>query len=306
MDYEAFIKGKHLRHQATGFDPVVPLPSKAFDWQQRVITWLTQKGRAGVFAECGLGKSLMELAWSEQVVRKTNQPVLILTPLTVGPQMLREAEKFEIGVPVHLIRDQPARWESAIYIINYESMHKLDLSAFVGVSADEGSILKSYTGKRKQQLCSEFRHTPFKLSATATPAPNDHMELGNQAEFLGVMRSSEMLSRWFINDTMKAGGYRLCNHAKEDFWRWMASFSVCISKPSDVGGSDEGYDLPEMKLHWHSVDTNTMPAGQLILVNPMSIPASTHGSPNLRKCKASESGSDTPSRSGGTLAKLTS
>jgi hypothetical protein len=261
MSYQEFIKSKHVRHGHAGFDPITKIPPKLHDWQKRVVEWCCRKGRSAIFADCGLGKTAMQLSWCEQVAIKTGRPVLLLCPIAVGSQTIREADKFGISVPVGHGPDIPTG--PSIVVLNYESLHKVNASDFGGVCLDESSILKSFTGKVKQQLCGEFRDTPYKLACTATAAPNDHMELGNHAEFLGVMRSNEMLARWFINDTMKAGGYRLCNHAKRDFWRWVASWAVCISKPSDVGGDDTGYDLPPLQLTTHLVESQWKPKDQL-------------------------------------------
>jgi len=260
--YQSFLSTKHIRHQATGFDLVSELPAKMWDWQCRVAEWCCRKGRAAIFADCGLGKTIMQLAWCDQVRQLTRKPVLLLTPIAVGPQTVREAETFGVS-GVQLAKDDSNVTRPGIYVTNYHRLAKFDLSRFAGVCLDESSILKSFTGATKRQLCEGFADTPYKLACTATAAPNDHMELGNHSEFLGVMPSNEMLSRWFINDTMKAGGYRLRGHARDDFWRWVSSWAVCISLPSDVGGSDGGYRLPELVLHKHIIEDDTVPPGHL-------------------------------------------
>ena len=272
MNYHDFINSKHERHQSSGFTAGV-LPSLLFDWQKKIVEWCCRKGRSAIFAECGLGKTGMQLAWCEQVVKHTNKPVLLLAPIAVGHQTKRESEKFGIQCDVGTVKSQSDVNGPGIYISNYESLHKFDASSFDGVCLDESSILKSFTGKTKQQLCNEFKDTPYKLACTATAAPNDNMELGNHSEFLGVMRSSEMLCRWFINDTMKAGGYRLCKHAKRDFWRWISSWAVCVSKPSDIGGDDTGFDLPPLNINKHIVESNEIPKGFLFKPEPHSVNA---------------------------------
>lgn len=279
MDYGSFIAGKHTRHQSVGFELLVQLPPKLHDWQKRVVEWCCRKGRAAIFADCGLGKTAMQLAWAEQVVAKTGRSVLLLTPIAVAPQTLREADKFGIS-GVRIARDAADMVEAGIYVANYERLHKFDCSRVAGVCLDESSILKSFTGSTKRQLCEEFRNTPYKLACTATAAPNDHMELGNHSEFLGVMPSNEMLCRWFLNDTMKAGGYRLRGHARSDFWRWVASWAVCVSLPSDVGGDDAGYVLPELVVHKHVIEDATVAAGHLFRPENVAVSAT-----NVHKIK---------------------
>jgi len=254
MDYIDFIKSKHVRHRSNGFDPVSPLPSKLFDWQSRVVEWCCKKGRAGIFADCGLGKTAMQLAWCEQVAINTGMPVLLLTPIAVGQQTIREADKFEIDVPVGHGPQVPSG--PAIVVLNYESLHKVSASQFGGVCLDESSILKSFTGKIKQQLCREFAGTRYKLACTATAAPNDHMELGNHSEFLGVMDREVMLAKYFTHDSGDTSKWRLKRHGERDFWRWVSSWSVCISKPSDVGGDDGGFDLPPLHVTTHLVESD--------------------------------------------------
>jgi superfamily II DNA or RNA helicase len=200
--------------------------------------------------------------WAEQVVRHTGGKVLILCPVAVAPQTLREAEKFNIQVDVHICKQQ-SQVVSGITLTNYERLHLFDPSQFDGVVLDESSILKSYTGKTKQALCAAFANAAYRMACTATPAPNDRMELGNHSEFLGIMPSSEMLTRWFINDTMKAGGYRLMHHARKSFWEWMASWAVAISKPSDLGFADIGYKLPPLNITEHIVPSRQTAEGRL-------------------------------------------
>lgn len=251
MEYQKFLKMKHLRAEATGFTPKNLNPS-LFDWQAKIVEWSCKRGRAALFEDCGLGKTLQQLAWGEQVVRRCTNPLLLVCPIAVGKQTINESIKFGISVDVQQVKQQ-SEVKPGINITNYERLHLFNCSSFDAVILDESSILKNYTGKIKQQLCNQFKNTKYKLACTATPAPNDRMELGNHSEFLGIMPSNEMLSRWFINDTMKAGGYRLAGHARNDFWRWMSEWSVCISKPSDIGYSDDGYKLPALNIIEHVV-----------------------------------------------------
>lgn len=252
-DYMDFIRSKVRRAKPTGFNVELnALPSKMFDWQKRATQWALRLGRAAMFEDTGLGKTLQQLAWAEQVHRKTGKPIVVHTPLGVRWQTKSEAAKFGIGCPVDVV-DTPESVIDGINLINYEKLHLFDASVFGGVVLDESSCLKNFTGKIKRQLCDSYAATQYRLACTATPAPNDHMELGNHADFLGVMPSNEMLSRWFFNDTMNAGGYRLKGHAANDFWEWVTSWAICLARPSDIGGDDIGYDLPPMSIERHVV-----------------------------------------------------
>jgi len=250
-DYRKFLKQKHVRFKPVGFK-AKRINSKLFDWQAKIVDLACYRGRSALLEDCGLGKTIQQLAWGEQVVRQTKRPLLLVCPIAVGHQTVKEAIKFGISVDVQQAKNQ-SEVKKGINITNYERLHLFDPFLFDAVILDESSVLKNFTGKTKQQLCNAFKDTRYKLACTATPAPNDRMELGNHSEFLGIMPSNEMLSRWFINDTMKAGGYRLAGHAVKDFWRWMAEWAVCISKPSDIGYSDEGYHLPPLNIVEHVV-----------------------------------------------------
>lgn len=252
--YREFLNSKHIRSHRSGFTVSEDrLPSKLFDWQRLIVRWSLAAGRAALFEECGLGKTFQQLAWAEQVIRRENKPVLLLCPIAVGRQTVGEAEKFGISVDVRIAKQQ-SEVCTGINISNYERIHLFDPKEFVGVVLDESSILKSFNGKTKTQLCDSFRDTPYKLACTATPSPNDRMEIGNHSEFLGVMPSNEMLARWFINSGDKVGLYRLRKHGAKDFWRWVASWAVCIDKPSVLGFSDEGYSLPDLLTHTHLIE----------------------------------------------------
>lgn len=193
----------------------------------------------------------MALAWGDQIVRATNNPVLMLAPLAVGPQHAREAAR--LGIDARVIRDGSEVVAPNIYIINYDRLDRIDADQFGGVILDESSILKSFTGATTRKLIDMFRMTPYRLACTATPAPNDHMELGQHSQFLGVMDSNEMLARWFLADQKQMGRYRLKKAAVNPFWDWLASWARCVSKPSDIGFSDDGFILPELVTHYHEV-----------------------------------------------------
>jgi superfamily II DNA or RNA helicase len=244
-DYKQFIESKRKSSDSVGFE-AKSINDMLFPFQQAIVKWAVKRGRAAIFADCGMGKTPMQLEWANQIYKNENLNVLILAPLAVAAQTVREGRKFHIEA--HHARSMEDV-VPGITVTNYEILHKFDLSYFGAIVLDESSILKSYMGKTKMMLLSAFKDYKYKLACTATPAPNDHMELGNHAEFLGVMPSNEMLSRWFINDTMQAGNYRLKGHGKKDFWRWVSSWAVSLRVPSDIGNySDDGYVLPELKI----------------------------------------------------------
>lgn len=252
-EYRNFITSKTLMTAARGFEPE-PMPEPMFAHQKLATEFACQVGRSALFLDTGLGKSYCEIEFARQCVEQTGKPALILTPLAVARQMQGEAARF--GIEATVVREA-AEVAPGINIANYERLPKLDASVFGAVVLDESSILKAYTGATKRALCEAFRDTPYRLCATATPAPNDHTELGNHAEFLGVMPAQEMLMRWFINDTSTASqDWRLKGHAEADFWRWVASWSRCASMPSDLGGDDGGFVLPELRTIEHVVEAD--------------------------------------------------
>lgn len=261
-NYGEFISSKHIRALKNGFDVCdSDINQSLFDWQRAIVKWALKIGRAALFEDCGLGKTLQQLEWASQVCLHTGGNVLLLCPLAVQWQTAREAEKFGISTPVNVCESQ-SDVNPGITIANYEKLHHFDTASFVGVVLDESSVLKSYTGKTKRALVEQFCETRFKLACTATPAPNDRMELGNHSEFLGVMPSNEMLARWFVNAGDKVGSYRLRKHGEDNFWRWVASWAVCISSPDDIGFDGSKYALPPLSVHEHVVDCK-VPAGFL-------------------------------------------
>lgn len=254
-EYRAFIASRAIASQRAGFDPR-PINANAKAHQRAVLEYALDKGRSAAFLDTGLGKSFIELEFARQCAEETGKPSLILTPLAVAGQMVREGQKF--GIDARQIRAQ-AEVGAGVMVANYERMAKLDPASFGAVVLDESSILKSYAGKTRATIQDAFEATPYKLAATATPSPNDHTELGNHAEFLGIMRQQEMLSKWFINDTSTASQeWRLKGHAQGDFWRWVASWARCATLPSDLGGDDAGYVLPEIDRHIHEVAADRM------------------------------------------------
>lgn len=254
--YQDFLARKAISHQATGIAEPPALSEKLKPFQAHVTRWALQRGRAAAFLDCGLGKSWIGLDWSRVVVEHTNKPVLILTPLAVAQQFVREGEK--MGVPVVAIRDEPRDTLMPIYVANYESLHKLErlIPLLGGVVLDESSILKNFNGATRNQLIELFKPVPFRLCLTATPSPNDPVELGNHAEFLGVMRHVDMLNRFFEHDAGDTGSWVLKGHARKPFWKWVGGWAMCLNKPSDIGYSDEGYDLPPLEMHEHVIDVD--------------------------------------------------
>jgi superfamily II DNA or RNA helicase len=251
MTYQELLNRKRVKARDFGIEPKAIHP-ELFDFQRKAVEFAVRKGRAALFLDTGLGKTICQLEWSRQIPGE----VLILAPVAVAPQTVREA-KDHLGMDVHHSRDGSVRGK--VTITNYERLHLFDAQQFAGVVLDESSILKSFDGKTTQRLTDAFRQTPYKLAATATPSPNDHMELGTHAEFLGIMSRTEMLARWFVNDTANTGDWRLKGHAVESFWQWVASWAVCASKPSDLGGDDGPYELPPLTQRIHVVETERQP-----------------------------------------------
>lgn len=243
-DYQAFLQSKLQNVQISGFE-VEPsdINPMLFKFQNAIVRWSLRLGKSAILAECGSGKTFMFLEWSKHVVNHTGGKVLILSPLAVAHQTVKEGEK--LGIEVRYVREQSEIGDTQIVITNYDRLHLFNYSEFVGVVLDESSLLKSFGGKTKQLLISAFNATPYKLCCTATPAPNDHVELGNHAEFLGIKKQTEMLATWFVNDAADTGTWQLKKHAAKDFWRWLTSWAVCMSKPGDLG---EEYDMPSFIL----------------------------------------------------------
>lgn len=269
LEYRRYIASKAIKTEKSGFNPH-PINPLAKTHQENTIRYALELGKSAAFLDTGLGKSFIELEFARQCAEETGKPSLILTPLAVAGQMIREGRKF--NVDARQIREQ-SEVGAGIMVANYERLPKLDPEAFGAVILDESSILKSFAGQTRNRLQQAFEKCHFKLAATATPSPNDHMELGNHAEFLGVMRQQEMLSKWFINDTSTASqDWRLKGHAVEDFWRWVASWSRCATLPSDLGGDDAGYVLPDIDRRLHQVvaDRGEDTGGLLFRIPEMS------------------------------------
>jgi superfamily II DNA or RNA helicase len=247
-DYESFVSSKLAHHVSTGLSGTHEMPSRAFDFQRDLVTWALRRGRAAIFASTGLGKTLMQCVWADIVASETAGRVLILAPLAVAQQTLAECSL--LCIPAVIARDLSGVGPG-ITITNYDRLHKFDGVRFEGVVLDESSIIKHHDAKTFSRLVERFRDCPYKLAATATPAPNDFTELGTHAEFLGVCSRTEMLAEFFCHDGGDTSVWRLKGHARDAFWRWVASWGALVRTPSDLGYEDGAYALPPLVHHEH-------------------------------------------------------
>ena len=264
--YDEFLAAKAISDPMTGLTHIPELPACLFPHQRDIVTWALRRGRAAIFAGTGLGKSLMELAWAQAVHNETGKDILHLAPLAVSAQMEREARKF--GIPAQVVARQ-SDCSAGINITNYQKLDHFDLSQFGGVILDESSILKNTDGHYRTKLILACQTIPFRIAATATPAPNDFMELGNHAEFLGIMSYSDMLATFFVHDGGETQKWRLKGHAENEFWKWMASWAVMLRKPSDLGYPNDGYDLPPLNFQSHTVGVDYAPNIETGMLFPM-------------------------------------
>ena len=253
-EYTDFLKTKEFNIKPCGFEPM-NINENAFCWQKKIIEWHCKKGKSAAFLDTGLGKTIIQLEFANQVCKHTNGNVLILAPLAVASQTFREGKKF--GIEVNICRTQ-RDVKQGINITNYEMLEHFDCDSFAGVVLDESSILKDSTGKQRKLIIDSFKNTKYKLACTATPAPNDFMELGNHAEFLGVMSQVEMLATFFVHDGANVSKWRLKGHAKEKFWEWIASWAVVMTNPRDLGFEQKGYDLPPLNIQEIVVKSDDM------------------------------------------------
>lgn len=289
--YAEFLAGKRQSDSKGGFAPTF-MPSQLFEFQAHLLDWACWKGRGAILADCGLGKTFIELAWAQNVVEQTNKPVLILTPLAVGGQTVAEGEKF--GIACERSRDG-AFTSRGIIITNYEQLHRFDWSAFSGVVCDESSILKHFAGATQKAVTRFLTKVPYRLLCTATPSPNDYIELGTASEALGELGYSDMLARFFKQSDNKPhrmeqikqekkerianhfgklsfrvsqqiGQWRLKGHAEDAFWRWVSSWARACRKPSDLGFSDDGFDLPALIERDHIIMPDRPANGMLFTV----------------------------------------
>ena len=262
MKYSEFLKRKLIRDPVTGLAEPPTFNPALFRFQADIVRWALRRGRAAVFAGTGLGKTLMEMEWARVVAAHVRRPVLILTPLAVAAQHVREAAKF--GEQITHVRDGAEINGPGIYVTNYEKIEHFDFSKLGGIVLDESSILKAFDGKTRTQLIQSCQQIPFRLAATATPAPNDFMELGNHAEFLGVMSYTEMLSMFFVHDGGETQKWRIKGHAESEFWKWVCSWAVMLRKPSDLGYEDGAFALPPLRLDQHTVAVEYKPTAGML------------------------------------------
>lgn len=268
-DYKTFLASKCQAAINDGFDAEY-LPDFLFDFQKYLVEWAVKRGRAAIFADCGLGKTAMQLSWCENVVRKTAGKVLIIAPLAVSAQTQREAEKFGME-PIHVSRDGSVG--PRVTVTNYERLHYFNPGDFIGAVADESSAIKAFDGKRRKQVTRFFSKLPYRLLCTATPSPNDYIELGTNSECLGVMTQSDMLGYFFKEDENRRHTvftdekYRVKwtfkPHSETPFWRWVASWSRAVQQPSDLGFDDTRFILPPLNMQYHTIDVPYIPAGEL-------------------------------------------
>lgn len=267
MNYQEFIKSKAIIYQPSGFE-CTERNKNLFGWQNDVVRWALRKGKCAIFSDCGTGKTRMLLQWADMVRKHENKAVLILAPLAVAQQTRTEGQK--CGIDVKVVRDQ-SECENGLNITNYEMLQHFDASEFCGVVLDESSIIKHKDGKTRQMIQDMFEETKYKLCCTATPAPNDFMELGTHAQFLGVMKQTEMLATFFVHDGGETQSWRLKGHAEKKFFEWVAGWAACFKRPQDLGYEEEGYELPELRIHEETVESTSTELidGQIMMFAPV-------------------------------------
>ena len=265
MEYKEFIHSKLVQSQSSGFesDRATYNPN-LFEWQRDIVHWALKKGKACLFEDCGLGKTLQQLSFAEETCKHTGGKALIIAPLAVATQTKNEGVKF--GIDVNICRTQKDV-KDGVNITNYEMIEHFDPCEFTCVVLDESSILKNSTGATRALLTEMFKDTPFKLCCTATPAPNDFMEIGTHAEFLGIMTQTEMLATYFVHDGKNTSKWRLKGHARDIFFEWIASWACCMTSPADLGYDGSGYDLPPLTVNEIQVESSNKESddGQMML-----------------------------------------
>lgn len=268
MNYADFVTRKLGETQSHGI--MAPLADYGlFPHQVDLVNWSLRRGRAAIFADTGLGKSRMQVAWADMIARHSGERVIILAPLAVAEQTVEEAAS--IGVAIQHAREEADAEGHQIVITNYDRLHKFDCSKFGAVVLDESSIIKHHAAKTLQLLLETFRNTPYRLACTATPAPNDWTELGNHAEFLGVRSRAEMLAEFFVHDGGDTQTWRLKGHARHVFWRWVASWGAMVRSPADLGHDASAYLLPPLHVHQHTVETEHNPQHGLFAMEAQTL-----------------------------------
>lgn len=273
--YQEFIASKQRKLMDCGFD-TDHVNGKLFPFQADIVRKALKRGKYAIFADCGLGKTFMQLEWAEQVAKHTGDPVLLLCPLAVSAQTIREAQRFGI--------DAQRYPNGLVQVINYDQIDNVNEHKFSGVVLDESSILKNMQGKMRNAIIDKFKDTQYKLACTATPSPNDPVELGNHSEFLDVMKMTEMSAMYFVHDGGNTNKWRLKKHATEQFYQWVGSWASVLRKPSDIGHADDGYELPDLHFFETVVETGNRDNG--LLFNDVAVSA-TNFNQELRLTKVS-------------------
>lgn len=266
--YDQFIAAKLEKCRPVGLSWIPELPDSLLPLQRALVPWALRRGRCAIFADTGLGKSRMEIAWAHALHTVLGIDILMLTPLAVAKQMIAEAS--QVGVPITLCREA-SEVRPGLNVTNYERLHKFETKRFGAVILDESSCIKHHESKLLQILMDSFADTPYKLCASATPAPNDWTELGTHAQFLGVCKRTEMLSEFFVHDGGETQVWRLKGHAQDHFWEWVASWAAMVRRPSDLGLDDALYRLPRMRMHEHIVASPDNATGLLIKVEAQTL-----------------------------------
>lgn len=275
MSYQQFLESKRIRSITSGFS-VDGYNKLLFPFQRKIVGEALDKGKFGVFADCGLGKTFMQLEWANQVSDYKKKPVLIICPLAVAGQTIKEAQKFGYN------SIDRAGNDTAIQVINYDQLHNIKPGDYAGVVLDESSILKNFEGAFRNHIIESFRETPYKLACTATPAPNDPMELGNHSEFLGAMNRNEMLAMFFVHDGGETASWRLKGHAVGSFYKYVRQWAIMLTKPSDIGFDDAGYELPSLNYIEDQIIT---PNKGISLFNDVAVSGTGHNQELRRTIK---------------------
>lgn len=264
-EYHKFLAHKLIVSEPSGFQiNCDDLPDNLYDYQKDLVKWACARGKAACFTMTGTGKTHIQAAWANCIYKKTNENILIVAPLAVAKQTVRLAKKL-LDIDINYCREY-SQIKKGITIINYEMLSHFEDCKWAGIVLDESSVLKSFSGKTRNMIIEYCQTIPYRLACTATPAPNDYMEIGNHAEFLNIMRYSEMLATFFVHDGGDTSKWRLKGHAKDDFWAWLATWSVFLNKPSDLGYSDEGFELPPLNTFQHIVES-TPDKGRLFAID---------------------------------------